>query len=56
MYPVLWHKNNMEKHLIYKMAEGGEHSLYIVTNYNLAPKVIQNVKITIIIDTTSMVS
>ena len=26
------------------MAEGGEHSLYIVTNYNLAPKVIQNVK------------
>lgn len=26
------------------MAEGGEHSLYIVTNYDLASKVIQNVK------------
>lgn len=26
------------------MAEGGEHSLYIVTNYNLASKVIRNVK------------
>lgn len=36
---IIW-----KKHLIYKMAEGGEHSLYIVTNYNLAPKVIQNVK------------
>lgn len=34
----------MEKHLIHKMAEGGEHSLYIVTNYDLASKVIQNVK------------
>lgn len=36
---IIW-----KKHLIHKMAEGGEHSLYIVTNYNLAPKVIQNVK------------
>ena len=26
------------------MAEGGEHSLYIVTNYDLASKVIRNVK------------
>lgn len=36
---IIW-----KKHLIHKMAEGGEHSLYIVTNYNLASKVIQNVK------------
>ena len=36
---IIW-----KKHLIHKMAEGGEHSLYIVTNYNLAPKVIQNIK------------
>ena len=36
---IIW-----KKHLIHKMAEGGEHSLYIVTNYDLAPKVIQNVK------------
>ena len=33
-----------KKHLIHKMAEGGEHSLYIVTNYDQAAKVIQNVK------------
>ena len=33
-----------KKHLICKMAEGGEHSLYIVTNYDYASKVIQNVK------------
>ena len=33
-----------KKHLIRKMAEGGEHSLYIVTNYDIAEKVIQNVK------------
>lgn len=33
-----------KKHLIKKMAEGGEHSLYIVTNYMLASKVIRNVK------------
>ena len=26
------------------MAEGGEHSLYIVTNYDYASKIIQNVK------------
>ena len=32
-----------KKHLIHKMAEGGEHSLYIVTNYDQAAKVIQNV-------------
>lgn len=36
---IIW-----KKHLIHKMAEGGEHSLYIVTNYDLASKVIQNVK------------
>lgn len=36
---IIW-----KKHLIHKMAEGGEHSLYIVTNYNLASKVIRNVK------------
>lgn len=29
-----------KKHLIHKMAEGGEHSLYIVTNYDQAAKVI----------------
>ena len=33
-----------KKHLIRKMAEGGEHSLYIVTNYDQASKVIRNVK------------
>ena len=33
-----------KKHLIHKMAEGGEHSLYIVTNYDQAAKVIRNVK------------
>ena len=33
-----------KKHLIHKMAEGGEHSLYIVTNYDYASKIIQNVK------------
>ena len=33
-----------KKHLIHKMAEGGEHSLYIVTNYDLAEKIIQNIK------------
>ena len=33
-----------KKHLIHKMAEGGEHSLYIVTNYDQASKVIRNVK------------
>ena len=37
-------RNNMEKRLLHKMAEGGEHSLYIVTNYDQAAKVIQNVK------------
>ena len=36
---IIW-----KKHLIHEMAEGGEHSLYIVTNYDLASKVIQNVK------------
>ena len=36
---IIW-----KKHLLHKMAEGGEHSLYIVTNYDLASKVIQNVK------------
>ena len=36
---IIW-----KKHLIHKMAEGGEHSLYIVTNYDLASKVIRNVK------------
>ena len=33
-----------KKYLIHKMAEGGEHSLYIVTNYDYASKIIQNVK------------
>ena len=33
-----------KKYLIHKMAEGGEHSLYIVTNYDLASNVIRNVK------------
>ena len=41
-YPIV--QDNMEKRLLHKMAEGGEHSLYIVTNYDLASKVIQNVK------------
>ena len=36
---IIW-----KKRLLHKMAEGGEHSLYIVTNYDLASKVIQNVK------------
>ena len=36
---IIW-----KKYLLHKMAEGGEHSLYIVTNYDLASKVIQNVK------------
>ena len=36
---IIW-----KKLLLHKMAEGGEHSLYIVTNYDLASKVIQNVK------------
>ena len=33
-----------KKYLLHKMAEGGEHSLYIVTNYDFASKVIRNVK------------
>lgn len=36
---IIW-----KKRLLHKMAEGGEHSLYIVSNYDLASKVIQNVK------------
>ena len=36
---IIW-----KKYLLHKMAEGGEHSLYIVSNYDLASKVIQNVK------------
>lgn len=36
---IIW-----KKRLLHKMAEGGEHSLYIVTNYDLASKVIQSVK------------
>ena len=31
---IIW-----KKRLLHKMAEGGEHSLYIVTNYDLASKV-----------------
>lgn len=33
---IIW-----KKRLLHKMAEGGEHSLYIVTNYDLASKVIR---------------